>query len=256
MYTEPSLSACIVLYNSGPQAAQTIRCFQESDIPLELFVVNNAPGDDSVHRLRWQCPGLQCITAPKNLGYGRANNLVLPRLRSKYHIICNPDVTFDSDLLGKMVQYMELNRECVILTPRVFFPDGTEQFLPKRAPTVRYLLGGRLEKFPGPFKGWRSEYTLRDVEVEAPTSVYFAPGCFMMIRTALFHELRGFDPRYFLYHEDSDLSRQALRYGNIVYHPQFFITHEWQRRSSSSFSGAMHHIASTFRYFNKWGWEW
>lgn len=256
MYTEPTLSACIVLYNSGPQAAQAVRCFQESDVPLELYVVDNAPGDSNMYRLRWQCPGLRYIAQRKNIGYGCANNQVLPHLRSKYHIICNPDVTFSSDLLGKMVQYMELNRDCAILSPRFFNPDGTEQFLPKRAPTLRYLLGGRLESLPGPFRAWRSEYTLRDAEIDMPTSVYFAPGCFMMIRTAVFRAVGGFDPRYFLYHEDSDLSRKVLHHGNIVYHPQFFVTHDWQRSSAHSLVSAGHHIASTVKYFAKWGLEW
>lgn len=256
MYIEPTLSACVVLYNSGPKAAQTVRSFQDAEMPLTLYLVDNSPGDSTVYRLRWQCPAMEYIVQRKNIGYGRANNVVLPRLTSKYHVISNPDVTFSSDLLTKMVQYMELNRDCVILSPRVFFPDGREQFLPKRSPTLRYMLGGRLENLPGPFKAWRSEYTLRDMDIDAPTSVYFAPGCFMMIRTAVFRDMGGFDPRFFLYHEDSDLSRRALRYGNIVYHPQFTVTHDWQRSSAHSLTGAMHHVASTFRYFNKWGWEW
>ena len=256
MYIEPTLSACIVLHNSGPKAALTVRSFQDSDVPLELFVVDNSPGDSTMYRLRWQCPGLKYIAQPRNIGYGRANNLVLPYLTSKYHIICNPDVTFSSDLLGKMVQYMELNRDCAILTPRVFFPDGKEQFLPKRTPSVRYLLSGRLESLPGPFKAWRSEYTLRDMNLEQPTSVFFAPGCFMMIRTAILRQVNGFDPRYFLYHEDSDLSRKVLRLGNIVYHPQFFITHDWTRSSAHNLVSAGHHIASTVKYFAKWGLEW
>ena len=256
MYTEPTLSACIVLYKSGPKAAQTVRAFQESDVPLELYAVDNSPGDSTMYRLRWQCPGLKYIASPKNIGYGRANNLVLPHLTSQYHIICNPDVSFSNDLLGKMVQYMELNRDCAILSPRVFYPDGREQFLPKRAPTVRYLLGGRLEGLPGPFKAWRSDYTLRDMHLENPTSVYFAPGCFLMIRTAILRHVGGFDPRFFLYHEDSDLSRKVLKFGNIVYHPQFFVTHDWERSSAHNLVNAGHHIASTFKYFAKWGLEW
>ena len=185
MLTEPTLSACIVLYKSGAKAARTVQCFQDSDAALDLYVVDNAPGDASCQRLVWQCPGLQYRGLPKNVGYGGGNNAVLPELRSKYHVICNPDVTFDKTLLSKMMQYMELNPDCAVLTPRVFNADGTEQFLPKRAPTIRYLLGGRLEKLPGPFRSWRSEYTLRDAGIEVPTSVYFATGCFMMIRTGL-----------------------------------------------------------------------
>ena len=256
MFTEPSISACIVLYHSGTQVTRTVQCFQDSDVPLDLYIVDNAPGDAVCQRLIWQCPGLQYRAQDKNLGYGGGNNVVLPELRSQYHIICNPDVTFDPALIGKMVQYMELNRDCAILTPRVFNTDGTEQFLPKRAPTLRYLLGGRLEKLPGPFRDWRSEYTLRNAEVDVPTSVFFATGCFMMIRTAIFREVQGFDPRFFMYHEDSDLSQKALRYGNIVYHPHFIITHDWQRRSSKNLTSALQHLVSTVKYFNKWGWEW
>ncbi|MBQ8557077.1 MAG: glycosyltransferase [Clostridia bacterium] len=256
IFTEPILSASMVLYNSGTQAAKAVQCFQDSDIPLDLYIIDNAPGDATCQRLLWQCPGIQYRPQPKNLGYGRANNVVIPELRSQYHLICNPDVTFDKTLLSSMVQYMEVNRDCAILTPRVFHADGTEQHLPKRAPTVRYLLGGLFEKLPGPFAAWRSEYTLRDNDIQVPTCVEFATGCFMLIRTGFLRQLGGFDPRYFLYHEDSDLSRRALRLGSIVYHPDMCVTHDWKRSEGRTWHRLRHHIASTFRYFHVWGWKW
>ena len=39
--------------------------------------------------------------------------------------------------------------------------DGSEQFLPKRKPRPKYLLGGRLERFGGVFERLRAEYTMR-----------------------------------------------------------------------------------------------
>lgn len=255
-FTEPMLSASIVLYHSGARAARTVQCFQDSDIALELFVVDNAPDGATGHRLIWQCPGLQYRPQKKNLGYGGGNNVVLPELRSQYHLICNPDVTFDETLLSRMVQYMEEHRSCAVLTPKVFNANGTVQHLPRRAPTLRYLLGGRLEKLGGPFAAWRRDYTMADEDVRGPVSVEFATGCFMLIRTGYLRQLGGFDPKFFLYHEDSDLSRRALRMGEIVYNPEFFITHDWQRDSSRKFSSAMQHLRSTVRYFNKWGWKW
>lgn len=256
IFTEPMLSACIVLYHSGSRVARTVQSFQDSDIPLDLYVVDNSPGDATYQRLLWQCPGIQYRPQKKNLGYGGGNNAILSELRSQYHLICNPDVTFEPGLLSRMVQYMELHRECAVLTPRVFNTDGTEQFLPRRAPTVRYLLGGRLENLPGPFRKWRSQYTLRDMEITAPGCVEFATGCFMLIRTGVLRQLGGFDPRYVLYHEDSDLSRRVLRIGDIVYHPDFCITHDWQRDSSRHAGSTLKHLRSTFRYFNTWGWKW
>lgn len=257
VFTEPVLSACVVLYHSNPkQVSRLVQCFQDSDLQLELYIVDNAPGGDTCPRLLWQCPGIHYYPQKKNLGYGKANNLVIPMLRSRYHLICNPDVSFDNHLLSRMVEYMNQNRECAILTPRVFNADGTEQFLPKRAPRVRYMLSGKLERLPGPFRSWRAEYTLRNEQIAVPTNVEFATGCFMLIRTGYLRQLGGFDPAYFLYHEDSDLSLQALKLGNIVYHPEMTITHNWTHLSGHSLKGVAHHLRSTLHFFHKWGWRW
>lgn len=256
-FITPALSACIVLYQSGIEVAKTVQCFDDSDIPLQLFVVDNAPGTTLAHRLKWQCAGIEYRPQKRNLGYGRANNVVLPELTSDYHIICNPDVTFAADLLSRMVAFMDEHPDCAVLTPRVLNPDGTEQFLPKLTPTVHYLLGGFLEKLPGPFRKWRREYTMEDKQVHVPIHVNFATGCFMLVRTrVLVQQLKGFDERFFLYHEDSDLSRRALRIGSIIYHPDFVVTHDWKRASKGSLRNTLRHIRSTFQYFHKWGWKW
>lgn len=39
-----------------------------------------------------------------------------------------------------------------------------------------------------------------------PREVQFATGCFLFIRTEAFRKLQGFDPRFFLYQEDTDLA--------------------------------------------------
>lgn len=58
-------------------------------------------------------------------------------------------------------------------------------------------------------------------------NVAFATGCFMMVRThVIAQQLGGFDPHYFLYHEDSDLSRRVLANGgSILYTPDICVTH-------------------------------
>lgn len=252
----PTLSACIVLYNSGTQVLKTVQCLQDSSMMMDLFVVDNSPNDRVGSQIIWQCPGVTYIPQSQNVGFGRAHNAVLPHLRSTYHLICNPDVVFDKDLLSRMVTYMEQHKEIAILTPRVRNEDGTEQHLPKRAPTIRYLLGGRLGKFGECFRRWRAEYTMADLPITQPVSVEYATGCFMLIRTAYFYQLGGFDPRFFLYHEDSDLSRRALEKGPIVYHPDMVITHAWHRDSAHSGKALMRHIVSTAKYFARWGLRW
>lgn len=253
IFTEPMLSACIVLYHSGIRVLHAVQCFQESDIELELHVVDNSPGGTLGEHLQWQCPGVQYYPQRKDLGYAGGCNLVIPNLRSQYHLVCHSDVTFDDKLLSNMVAYMEHNKDCVILTPKVVDADGNEVHVPRRAPTLKYLLGNRLSKCPGPFKAWQAEYTLAGADIKSPTSVEVADGCFMLIRTGILRQLEGFDPKFFLTHADSDLSRRALEMGTIVYHPEMVVTHA-KAEKSRNWPEMLRRLGGALRYLNKWGW--
>lgn len=254
IFTEPVLSACIVLYHSGMRVLHTVQCFQESEIALELHVVDNAPAGALGEHLQWQCPGALYYPQTKDLGIAGGSNAIIPNLRSQYHLICHPDVTFDEHLLSDMVAYMERNTDCVILTPRVVSPDGEDLPMPKRAPTFRYLLASAFPHLPGPFKAWREEYTLADTAITAPTSVEVATDCFMLIRTAALRQLNGFDPKYFYAHADSDLSRRALTLGSIVYHPEMTVVHD-RKEKSRDLPENLRRMQDALRYLNKWGWS-
>lgn len=256
MLTDPKVSACMVLYHSPADALHAVSCLQESDLPIDFYVVDNSPDDPMAERIRWMCPGAKILPQEKNLGFGRANNVVLPLLHSRYHLMLNPDVAFPPDLISRMVAYMDANPEVVILTPRVFNPDGTEQFLPRSQPTVRYLLSGRLEHLGGPFPRLRAEYTLADRNIATPVEVGFATGCFLLIRTSALRQLCGFDERFFLYQEDSDLSRRAMELGRIVYHPEMCLTHAWARENVRTLRGNLRQVSSIIKFFMKWGIAW
>lgn len=256
MLTDPRVSASIVLYHSGRKTLETVQCIQKSQERVELYVVDNSPQEVLARYINLQCPEAHILPQAKNLGYGRGHNTVLPLLHSAYHLILNPDITFAPDLIGRMAHFMDEHPDVVILTPKVFNPDGTEQFLPRRAPTVRYLFGGRLAAHGARFQRLRQEYTLEGETLDVPMEVQYATGCFLFIRSHAFYRLRGFDEQYFLYHEDSDLSRKALEMGKIVYHPDFTVVHDWRRDSAHSARALRYHLVSTWKYFRKWGWKW
>ena len=254
IFTEPILSACIVLYNSGIRVLHAVQCFQESDIDLELHVVDNAPGGTLGMHLQWQCPGVMYYPQRKDIGYSGGHNFVLPNLRSQYHLLCHPDVTFDEHVLSNMIAYMERNKDCVILTPKVVDAQGKEVPQPRRRPTLKYLLAQPFRNMPGPFRAWREEYTLADSDIRTPTSVETATGCFLLIRTHALQQLRGLDPKFFLTHGDSDLSRRALEMGTIVYHPDMVVTHDKQVKSRN-LPEIMKRFSEGLHFLNKWGWS-
>ena len=254
----PVLSACLVLYHCGDEIDYALHCIQNADLEVSVFLPDNSPEEPTAERLKWAFHGVTVLPQEKNIGFGRANNTVLPYLQSKYHLIMNPDVSFEPSLLRRMVTYMEQHPNIAILTPRVLNEDGTEQYLPKKQISVHYLLGGLLEGLGGIFRRWRREFTLADTEVQLPMPVEFATGCFLLIRTDIFRRLNGFDPRFFLYQEDSDLSRRVLEQhlGSIVYHPDMTVVHRWARENTRTFKGRCRQIRSAFKYFMKWGITW
>ena len=249
------LSACIVLYHCGDELTHALRCIQNADLGVDVYLADNTPEDLTAEKMQWLFPGVTVLPQKGNVGFGRANNAVLPLLQSKYHLIMNADVTFDPSLLSRMVGYMEAHPGIAVLTPRVMNEDGTEQYLPKKRISVHYLLGGLLENLGGVFRRWRDDFTMADMDIKGPLPVEFATGCFLLIRTEIFLRLKGFDPRFFLYQEDSDLSRRILeqRLGSIVYHPDMMVTHQWARENTRTFRGRMRQIRSVFKYFLKWG---
>jgi len=252
------LSACIVLYHCGDELSHALRCIQNANLEVDVYLSDNTPQDPTAEKMQWLFPGVTVLPQNGNIGFGRANNAVIPFLKSKYHLIMNPDVSFDPTLLSRMVRYMEEHPGIAVLTPKVLNTDGTEQFLPKKKMAVHYLLSGLLENWGGVFRRWREEFTLADMNVQRPMPVEFATGCFLLIRTEIFVSMKGFDPRFFLYQEDSDLSRRILaeKRGSIVYHPDMKVTHQWARENTRTFRGRMRQVRSIIKYFLKWGVTW
>lgn len=249
------LSACIVTYNSADEVSGALASLINSRLNETpgIFVVDNVSKDETVRLIKTQFPTVALIENSENVGFGRANNAVLQRLESTYHLMLNPDITFNETVLQKMLDYMQAHPDIAILTPRVLNPDGTEQFLPKRQPSVHYMIAGSFEKFGRPFTTWRKAYTGQNMDLQKPTEVDFATGCFLLIRTAVFKKIGGFDERFFMYLEDTDLSRRAHKEGKIIYHPAFTVVHNWKRDSFRNKKAQRQHLKSMVLFMRKWG---
>ena len=176
------LSACLVLYHCGDELTHALRCIQNADVDVDVFLADNTPDDPTAEKAEWLFPGVTVLPQKGNIGFGRANNAVIPHLQSKYHLIMNPDVTFEPSLLSRMIMYMEAHPNIAILTPRVLNEDGTEQFLPKKRISVHYLLGGLFENYGKLFRRWRADFTMSDMDIVYPVPVEFATGRFLFIR--------------------------------------------------------------------------
>ena len=257
MADAPLITVCIVTYNSEKHIQQALASLMGSTMArnIEITVVDNASADQTASVVEAGFPTVRLFKLAHNIGFGPGHNMALPYLNAPYHVMMNPDITIGPDLLERMAAFMDSRDDVALLTPRVMNPDGSEQFLPKELPSVHFMLGGNLERFGKPFTSWRSRYTWRDKAVLEPVETQFATGCFMFTRASAYLAAGGFDPRYFLYMEDADLTRRMKAHGLTLYHPGFSVTHVWAREDTRSARALMLHIQSMVKYFCKWGWR-
>jgi len=253
--TDYLVTGSIVTFNNISTIESTLRTLKEQTqgVPFRLYVIDNSSHDGTLDFVKEIAPEIELLRIPWNVGFGAGHNLVLPRLRSKYHVIINPDISLSEDAITNMAHYMDEHPEVAMLSPRIVFPQTYEdQVLGKRNPTLKYLLASRLRRGKRA-KQILAEYAMLDqVEQGEAFHIQNATGCFMFIRTETLQKIGGFDERYFLYFEDCDITRTLSKHGRVLYYPYAVVEHAWKRESKQNFKLAMVQIKSMFSYFWKW----
>ena len=251
----PILSACMVMYRCGDEIDVALRCIQNADLEVSVFLCDNSPDEMTAERLKWAFPGIVVLPQKKNIGLTEGHNAVLPRLQSKYHLLMDPGVSFHPSLLRAMVSYMEAHPNIAVLSPRFFSEEGEELFFPRKQLSVRSLLGCAFGSLGGFFLRWKREYMLANHDIEMPTPVDTAPVSFMMIQTEIFRSLNGFDPHFARSQADADLCRRILesRMGSVVYHPDMQVILRPPEGSGLFLENRQHRLPTVLRYFMKWG---
>jgi GT2 family glycosyltransferase len=250
------LSASIVAYKNPTNIlAQTIHSFLSSTQDSKLYLIDNSPTDELKY-LAYD-PRITYIFNSRNIGFGAGHNISLHRIvhESKYHLVLNPDVYFDTNVLIKLYQFMEQNPRIGLAIPKVLYPDGRLQPVCKLLPTPKTLILRRFLNFlKSSLEKENYRYELHFSGYNKIIDAPFLSGCFMFLRTEALKKVGLFDERFFLYTEDTDLSRRIHKHYRTVFFPEATIYHYHQRGSYKSPRLLWRNIQSAIKYFNKWGW--
>ncbi|WP_244129976.1 glycosyltransferase family 2 protein [Burkholderia sp. BCC0097] len=205
--------------------------------------------------------GIDCrvLTGHGNVGYAQGHNLSISMAESDYHLILNPDIDMVPDALEKGLDFLDAHRDAGLLTPQIGDDGGCIQYLCRRYPAlfdllVRGFLPARVRQW---FAGRLVRYEMRDV-INDRDIVWDPPivsGCFMLFRTEVLKKLHGFDPRYFLYFEDYDLSLRTHDVARVAYVPSVRVIHHGGGASRKGFAHIRMFAASAFKFYNRFGWR-
>jgi len=237
-------SVDLMLVDNGPAGVET----RKIDALIAFFSAAMPP---AVRMVR-------CGTG-ENIGFGAGHNLTFDAVACEFHLILNPDVELAVESLCAAIKFMDGNPGCGILTPAIVGENGEPQYLCKRYPSVLnlFLRGFAPRLIQKLFRKRLAAYEMRDVIAD---SIVWQPpifsGCFVLLRASVLAKLIGFDPKYFLYFEDFDLSLRAARLTKIAYVPAVRIVHHGGHAARKGMRHIFLFARSAIIFFNSYGWKW
>jgi GT2 family glycosyltransferase len=221
--TYPSVSVIIVNYNTPELTAELIVSIRRhtAGVGYDIIVVDNGSEPSRRFCADPAKPALKTIQSDTNLGFGKAVNLAARSSARRYLLFANSDCRLTSNALPVMVAYMQQNHACAACSPRLIQKDGRVHSSIRRFPDY-----GNIRHSRGSILRTDSNYTLvadtsrREVEAMSAT--------FMMVRRDLFEQLGGFDERFFMYVEDTDLCKRFHDVGKqVIYLGDVSVVHHW-----------------------------
>ncbi|MFP6559970.1 glycosyltransferase family 2 protein [Paraburkholderia sp. B3] len=266
------LSVSIVVYR--PDRAQLKRTLMSlgtacerlraarPDLHATLYLIDNGglgPEPDAFAALRAKRMACEILSGHGNVGFGPGHNLAIERAASALHLVLNPDIDLDPSALVNACDFFESHSEAGLLTPWIGDTDGEQQYLCRRYPSLAdlFIRGFMPASIRRRFARRLARYELRD-RINA-LDVFWDPpivsGCFMLFRTNVLKRLGGFDPRYFLYFEDYDLSLRTHEVAQIVYVPSVRVVHYGGGAARKGSAHIRMFVTSAFKFFNRFGWR-
>jgi len=249
-------SIIIINYNTRNLTHSLLQSLGEhcASDEIEIILVDNGSVDGSAGFFRKTYPEIKLIENDRNLGFGRAVNRAAKIAGGKYLWLLNSDCKLDKPILGRLIESLESKSGSAAVTPKTVNPEGKFHSACRKFPNYRNILfsrGSLLSRIPF-LDQYSEEYTLPDYD--QITRVDALAGTAMLVRREDFLGLNGFDERFFLYFEDTDLCYRFSRIGKYCYYdPEAVVIHELQGSSSSHpIKRLISHHISALEYFLRW----
>jgi GT2 family glycosyltransferase len=169
---------------------------QEMEKDFEVILIDNGSTDGSVDYVKSRFPQVKVVELDRNYGFAEGNNRGVEYASGEYLIFVNMDIEVYSEWLAKIVRAADQHPEYKILCS-MGFPDSENNFVRTVNAIGDAVLGVKCE---------------RDI-----TDSLFAWGGGFLIRKKWLNKVGYlFDPYYFCYAEDLELSLRTILLGGRI----------------------------------------
>lgn len=240
------LSIIIISYNVKHYLEQCLHSLMKAerkDIPMEIFVVDNASRDGSPAYIKERFPAevypnLHIIANARNVGFGKANNQAIDKARGEYILFINPDTIVTENTLHDAITFADAHPQLGALGTMMLHSDGkfaneSRRGLPTPW-TALCKMSGLCALFPKSKTFGR--YYMQYLDKEQPSEIEIISGAFFLTHKSALDKSGPFDEAFFMYGEDIDLSYRLLKKGYKNYYiPSPILHYKGESTQKSTF---------------------
>jgi GT2 family glycosyltransferase len=244
-----------VTYNSAENITASLAALapEVERVGGEIIIYDNGSHDTTVSGIRAAFPKVRIIESARNLGFGAAVNEGAATAQGEFLLLANPDMIIDKGSIEILLAAIREFPSAGAVVARMRYPVGRFQPTCRQLPTPRNIFFSR-----GSFLTSGEEtvsmsrhYTLGDFDRITPVPA--ASATCMLLEREFFLHLGGFDRRFFLFMEDTDLCLRIGQSGRKVYFvPTAGAVHHWGKGAGiSSWRRNWYQHISVWKYFLK-----
>ena len=205
------VSIILVNYNTCKltcNAIQSIYNFTK-ELQIEVILVDNNSKDDSVVVIKNKFPKVRIIENKQNIGFGRANNKGIKIAKGKYLFLLNTDAYLKNNAIEILCNFMEKdeNKNVSVAGAKLLTPDFSFNVSAGNFPNFKLFIKGSFWKLFYSKQYYSNAYRRKIPSTSiTPFIVDYVSGADFFVRKSIIDEVGGFDKRFFMYGEDTELS--------------------------------------------------
>lgn len=218
------------------KCVESLRKYINRATPILIIAPRNQQKEIQIKTRRLASVAVEIV--PENLGFAGNSNIGLKMALAKsseYILLLNNDTYVKTDILKELLELASSNNTIGLISPKIYFAPGheyhTKDYMQEDQGKVIWYAGGKID--------WANIYAFHEGVDEIDNGHHnevkrtdFATGCCMLIAKQLLLDVGFFDPKFFLYFEDVDLSIRAKKVGyQVLYDPKVSI---WHANASST----------------------
>ena len=193
-------------------------CLNSIDSSIKVIVVENSNNKKFKTYIEHKHHNVECILTGHNYGYGKANNMGLKEVTTKYALVLNPDTILGDDVIDHFFIFLKKNINFSLLGP-----SQNENIL---------NLGS-------------NSYNNSNLH-EADNIKGFA----IFLNMSKFIDIGFFDENFFLYLEETDLCKRVKKINEKIYIDENIKILHYGGKSVS------HNFSHEVELIRNWHWMW